>query len=197
MAKNSKPVAKRKVCDKLDNYLITDYFPAVSHRRRITAKAKEVEQQKLIHHYVSKKCDPDENLIIEDIENKGKGVIAKNFIAKGDFICEYSGDLIELEEAKKRENKYEIDGAGCYMYFFDWSNKVWCVDATKPTDRIGRLINHSRKQPNCKTRIFVHNNKPHLIFIALTDIHTNEELLYDYGDRDRMAVKAHPWLKHT
>lgn len=83
------------------------------------------------------------------------------------------------------------------MYYFSWSNKSWCVDATKPTGRIGRLINHSRKSPNCKTKLFILNEKPHLIFIALKDINPNEEILYDYGERDKFALEAHPWLKTT
>lgn len=93
--------------------------------------------------------------------------------------------------------KYEKEGAGCYMYYFEWNKMKLCVDATKPTQRIGRLINHSRKAPNCKTRLYIYNNQPHLIFVALRDIEPNEELLYDYGERDRHAIEAHPWLATT
>lgn len=96
-----------------------------------------------------------------------------------------------------REVEYKAEDAGCYMYYFNWSSSVWCVDATEPTGRLGRLINHSRKTPNCKTKLFIHNNRPHLIFVALRDIEPHEELLYDYGERDRDAIKAHPWLTST
>lgn len=83
------------------------------------------------------------------------------------------------------------------MYYFNWNSIVWCVDATKPTDRYGRLINHSRKAPNCKTKVFEHNKVPHLIFIALRDIEPGEELLYDYGERDPKVIKANPWITTT
>ena len=83
------------------------------------------------------------------------------------------------------------------MYYFIWNDHHWCVDATKPSSRFGRLINHSRKFPNCKTQIFVYQKKPRLIFIALRDIKPNEELLYDYGEKDKIAIKAHPWLAST
>ena len=83
------------------------------------------------------------------------------------------------------------------MYYFAWSNKQWCIDATADTGRFGRLINHSRKKPNLKTKLFILNNMPHLIFVALDDIEENTELLYDYGETNRCAIEAHPWIKNT
>lgn len=83
------------------------------------------------------------------------------------------------------------------MYYFNWNSAIWCVDATKPTCRYGRLINHSRKAPNCKTKVFENGGLPHLIFVALRDIQPNEEILYDYGERDPHAIKSNPWLKTT
>lgn len=48
---------------------------------------------------------------------------------RGDFVIEYSGDLIEISEAKKREEMYATDqNAGCYMYYFEHNNhKYWYV----------------------------------------------------------------------
>jgi histone-lysine N-methyltransferase SETD8 len=81
------------------------------------------------------------------------------------------------------------------MYYFSWNSRQWCIDATVDTGRYGRLINHSRKTPNCKSRLFIWNDTPHLVFFALTDIGEGVELLYDYGDTRRVAMEAHPWLK--
>lgn len=69
------------------------------------------------------------------------------------------------------------------------------VDATKETDRLGRLINHS-KNGNLRTKLHEINGTPHLIFLASRDIKVDEELLYDYGDHSKEAIAAHPWLKH-
>lgn len=69
------------------------------------------------------------------------------------------------------------------------------VDATKETDRLGRLINHS-KNGNCQTKLHDINGIPHLILVASRDIEEGEELLYDYGDRSKASIAAHPWLKH-
>lgn len=83
----------------LNNHLITDYFPSLS-RRRLTAKQLELQQDKLIKHYLVNQTDPKDLFIVDDIQDKGKGVIASKFISKGSFICEYSGDLIDMKQAE-------------------------------------------------------------------------------------------------
>lgn len=35
---------------------------------------------------------------------------------------------------------------------------------------------------------------PRLILVAKQDIEAGAELLYDYGDRSKESLKAHPWL---
>lgn len=67
------------------------------------------------------------------------------------------------------------------------------VDATKETDRLGRLINHSRCG-NLVTKVVEVKGTPRLILIAKRDIDVDEELCYDYGDRSREALRHHPWL---
>lgn len=85
------------------------------------------------------------------------------------------------------------------MYYFSYQNVKYCVDATAEPNadspqKIGRLINHSRKNFNCKMTVFEHKSIPHLTLIATEDINPKEELLYDYGERSRAAMKAFPWL---
>ena len=84
-----------------DNHLITDYYPTLSStRKRLTAKALELERERLIKYYLNNKCDPTDSLAIEEFGDKGKGVIATKFLPKGSFICEYSGDLVDIQKAK-------------------------------------------------------------------------------------------------
>ena len=82
-----------------ENRCITDYFPVISRRRIALAKAED-EYRKCILSSIESNKDPIENLIITEFEGKGKGVIAGNLIVKGSFVCEYAGDLINLDEAK-------------------------------------------------------------------------------------------------
>ena len=72
---------------------------------------------------------------------------------------------------------------------------LYSVDATK-AGRIGRLINHSRSEANLRTRLVAaEGTEPRLAFFATRTIEKHEEIFYDYGDRSRQALAAHPWLK--
>ena len=69
------------------------------------------------------------------------------------------------------------------------------IDATAEDGTLGRLLNHSRSG-NCKTKVHVIKDKPHLIFVMTQDVKAGEELTYDYGDRSKDALESHPWLKY-
>ena len=84
-----------------DNHLITEYYPTLSStRKRLTSRALELERERLIKYYLNNKCDPIDTLAIEEFGDKGKGIIATKAITKGSFICEYSGDLVDIQKAK-------------------------------------------------------------------------------------------------
>ncbi len=70
------------------------------------------------------------------------------------------------------------------------------VDATAESGRLGRLLNHSKANANCCTKVVGIGNRPYLILVAARDVDVGEELLYDYGDRDKATLQAHPWLAH-
>ena len=159
-----------------------------------------------------------------DVPDKGKGVVTLIGVEKDDLICEYyCGDLVTYQEAKQSEERYleeygdsEYQG---YMFFFNYSgNKLWYVyyhtynitmyinydnnllyystsiDATMDNkNQPGRFINHS-KQHNIKPKFVVLNDEPRILFFATRDIDKGEKLLYDYNDRSKEAMLAHPWL---
>ena len=70
------------------------------------------------------------------------------------------------------------------------------VDATAESGKLGRLLNHSKAKANCMTKTVGIYDKPHLILVAKRDIKIGEELLYDYGDRSKSSLEAHPWLAY-
>lgn len=58
-------------------------------------------------------------LQVEEIANKGRGVIASKDFFRGDFVVEYAGNLISQKVAKQKELDYGKDPSiGCYMYYF-------------------------------------------------------------------------------
>ena len=76
-----------------------------------------------------------------------------------------------------------------YSFMF----RSYSVDATAESGKLGRLLNHSRSG-NCKTQVVGIGDRPYLILVAARDIVPDEELLYDYGDRNKETLEAHPWL---
>ena len=60
-------------------------------------------------------------------EGKQLGVVASKDLEFGEFVVEYTGELIDVEEAEERERAYSADETiGCYMFFFDYKNtKYW------------------------------------------------------------------------
>ena len=60
----------------------------------------------------------------------GRGIFAKNIIREREFICEYKGDFITSTEGKRREKLYDEQGKGSYMFFFNWQDKNFAIDAT-------------------------------------------------------------------
>ncbi|KAL8180165.1 UNVERIFIED_CONTAM: N-lysine methyltransferase kmt5a [Gekko kuhli] len=190
----TKPGPKRKVQGKTQpNRKVTDYYP-VRRSSRKSKKELQTEEKKRIDELIE--SGKEEGMKIDFIDGKGRGVIATRHFNRGEFVVEYHGDLIEITDAKKREAMYAQDpSTGCYMYYFQYLSKTYCVDATKETNRLGRLINHS-KCGNCQTKLHDIDGTPHLILVALRDIKAGEELLYDYGDRSKASLEAHPWLKH-
>ncbi|XP_028313255.1 lysine methyltransferase 5Ab isoform X2 [Gouania willdenowi] len=188
-----KPEPKKMENKASNNRKVTDYYPIRRSNRKTKSELKN-EEHKFIDELI--KTGVEEGMQVKHMEGKGRGIFAIDGFRKGDFVVEYHGDLLELAEAKTREAQYAQDpDTGCYMYYFQYQSKTYCVDATRESSRLGRLINHS-KNGNCHTRLHPIDGTPHLILVASRDIAAEEELLYDYGDRSKASVLAHPWLKH-
>ncbi|XP_049594771.1 N-lysine methyltransferase KMT5A-A isoform X1 [Syngnathus scovelli] len=175
------------------NRKVTDFFPIRRSSRKCKTELK-CEQKHLIDHLIANGIE--EGMQVRHMEEKGRAVFAARHFRKGEYVVEYHGDLLEMADAKKREAEYaQNPETGCYMYYFQYLCKAYCVDATKETNRLGRLINHS-KSGNLQTKLHDMDGAPHLILVAARDIDEGEELLYDYGDRSKASIAAHPWLKH-
>lgn len=192
-AKVTKPSLRTAEHKISQNRKLTEFYPIRRSSRKSKSELK-CEERKHIDELITSGIE--EGMKVQFTEGKGRGVFATKSFQKGEFVVEYHGDLLQITDARKREAKYAQDpSTGCYMYYFQYQSKTYCVDATKETDRLGRLINHS-KNGNCQTKLHDIKGKPHLILVASRDIEVGEELLYDYGDRSKASIAAHPWLKH-
>jgi len=172
---------------------LTQHFQVRRSERRIKSITKD-DYQCVIKEKIL--TNNEDGLEVRVLEEKGRGVFSKHNILKGNIVCEYAGDLVDVKEARRREAEYELNPQlGSYMYFFEYKSKKYCVDATMESGRLGRLLNHSKTKSNVTTKLFPIRDTPHLILVAARDIEANEELLYDYGDRSKSSVESHPWLK--
>ena len=88
---------------------------------------------------------------------KGKGVFLDsslfNMLHKGEYVCEYVGEHIDPELGELRHAEYKARGdIGSYIFEVQHENQKFCIDATKDDGRMGRLINHSRTNPNIRSK---------------------------------------------
>ena len=107
---------------------IHDFFPIRRSNRKPKA-ALEEEYVRGIEQHLLVSDDEDLDIRIESFGEKGRGVVAQRDFKKGEFVVEYSGDLIDIGVAKEREGKYSLDlSTGCYMYYFKHkNNSYWYV----------------------------------------------------------------------
>ena len=185
-------ISNKSCLNTSSNRKITDYFQIRKSSRK-TKSDLEKEKRDMLEYMIKNRVE--DGLEVREMNEKGRGVFSCKYFKKGDFVCEYAGEMVSYQIAKKREELYSQDTSiGCYMYFFEYKTKIWCIDATEETERLGRLLNHSKTEGNCRTQLFEIDSKPHLILIAARDINPGEEMLYDYGDRNKNSIQSHPWL---
>ena len=132
-------------------------------------------------------------LEVQSFEEKGRGVIATRKIPKDSFVCEYAGELLSKLEGNRR---MKMEAKGNYMFFFQHNNESFCIDATQESSRLGRLINHSRKDANLRPVALEFQGKATLVFLAARNIPAGEELLYNYGENNPSVLSEFPFLKN-
>ena len=74
--------------------------------------------------------------------DKGRSVFVGRLISKGEYICEYRGELISYNVLKERNHEYNTSGAGSFILEFKFQDQKWALDATIEDESFGCLINH-------------------------------------------------------
>lgn len=124
-----------------------------------------------------------QTLCIFKTKERGWGVRTERAIAKGQYICQYVGEIISYEETERRGKEYDAVGR-TYLFDLDFNEKdnPYTVDAAK-FGNVSRFINHSC-DPNLGVWAVWTNcldlNLPKLCLYALRPIRENEELTFDY-----------------
>ncbi|KAF7896709.1 uncharacterized protein EAF01_009112 [Botrytis porri] len=115
------------------------------------------------------------------IEGAGFGLFTAEPVKKGDFLSEYTGELISDNETERRGVEYNAK----FMSFLFSLNKEWTIDAMRMGNKT-RFINHAESEAdgmNCAAKILLVNGEHRIAFRATRDILIGEELLFDYGPK--------------
>lgn len=171
-------------------------------REQDTSKLQEYRQLQanVAKDYLTIDKQPEVGLEVRTVDGiaGGRAVFAGRTIPKDTYVCEYAGDFVDDAEAERRAAEYLADPAthSWYMFHFRHERKPVCVDATRPVplNATSRLINHSKTKPLLRVQVVVARGIPRLAMFAKRDIEIGEELRFDYGDRSKAALEAHPWL---
>ncbi|KAG8129789.1 putative Histone-lysine N-methyltransferase protein [Naja naja] len=112
----------------------------------------------------------------------GWGVRTLEKIRKHSFVMEYVGEIITSEEAERRGQVYDRQGA-TYLFDLDYVEDVYTVDAAY-YGNISHFVNHSCN-PNLQVyNVFIENldeRLPRIAFFATRSIRAGEELTFDYN----------------
>lgn len=106
---------------------------------------------------------------------QGLGLFANKDMEAGSMVIEYIGSIIRNEVANRREQIYEKQNRGVYMFRID-SDAV--IDATMAGGP-ARYINHSC-MPNCVAEVVTFEKEQKIIIISNRKVEKGEELTYDY-----------------
>ncbi|PAV66331.1 hypothetical protein WR25_16099 isoform A [Diploscapter pachys] len=123
-------------------------------------------------------------LKVVNMPNKGCGVIALEPVQKGQFVCEYAGEIIGPEEVLRRAELHKNDE---HNYIFTIKERSQDNSITTYVDprykgNIARFVNHSC-DPNLQVvSVRIGRTIPVVGLFAKRDISSNEELSYDYGE---------------
>ncbi|XP_033110606.1 histone-lysine N-methyltransferase SETMAR-like [Anneissia japonica] len=124
-------------------------------------------------------------LLVFKTKSKGLGLRALETIRKGQFVCEYAGEILGRSEAKLRTDAKSIEEMNYLLVLKEHAGKDMTVTYIDPTNfgNVGRFINHSCN-PNLEViPVRVNNETPRAALFARRDIAVGEELCYSYhGD---------------
>lgn len=115
-------------------------------------------------------------LDVFDAGKKGLGVRAMQDLEKGDFIAEYTGEVLDRPRLQRRQQKYLNEGLE-HFYFMMLQTDEY-IDATEKGG-LARFCNHSCS-PNAEIEKWIVGPKVRLGLFAKRRIQKFEEICFDY-----------------
>jgi SET domain-containing protein len=110
---------------------------------------------------------------------KGKGLVARRPIKKGELVATYSGNVMALSQVAKYGDKVTNQ----YTFNLVYGPDVMSNYAVYPKDyaSVGFFMNHAKTKNNVSTEVVLTNRGPLILMIASKEIQYGKELVYNYN----------------
>eukprot|EP00916_Digyalum_oweni_P016670 GHVL01027325.1.p1 GENE.GHVL01027325.1~~GHVL01027325.1.p1 ORF type:complete len:1051 (+),score=213.93 GHVL01027325.1:376-3153(+) len=119
------------------------------------------------------------NIKVVPTPGKGSGVMAQCNIAKGEFVYEYVGEVLNRDQWIDRAQQLNMmRTTHWYMMEMSHPEGPFIIDASQQGN-IARYINHSCN-PNCQADRWIVNGDSRIGITARRDIAIGEEICYNY-----------------
>ena len=93
------------------------------------------------------------------------------------------GDLIDKDEAERKEVDYCENEETCNMFYFTFQSKTMVINPTRRLSELCRFVSHA-KDANLLPRVLSINGTPRIFIISKCVIDEGCELFFDYGVKD-------------
>jgi len=113
---------------------------------------------------------------VQDVGDRGKGLFARQDISAGEYIMQYTGEILGQAEYERRFHWDDMIGRH-HSYYMDLHNN--CVIDASRYGNDARFINHSC-EPNAETQKWNVKGFECVGIFALRDIRYGEEITFDY-----------------
>ncbi|XP_075687997.1 histone-lysine N-methyltransferase SETMAR [Rhinoderma darwinii] len=123
-------------------------------------------------------------LQVYQVPGKGWGLRTQEIIPSGRFVCEYAGEVLGAEEARRRIRSQHPHANNYIIAVREHLHSGRVLETViDPTyvGNIGRFLNHSCQPNLVMVPVRTHSMVPRLALFAARDIPAWEELCYDYS----------------
>lgn len=134
---------------------------------------------------------PLDCLVIRPAELKGYGLKTTKTIKKGQFICEYAGEVVGVDEARHRIESNKRENSMNYVLVVSehLNTRIirTCIDP-KFFGNVGRYCNHSCEPNASLVPVRIEGIVPRLCLFASRDIEEGEEITFNYAGEEANSV---------
>ncbi|KAM9759947.1 histone-lysine N-methyltransferase SETMAR [Menidia menidia] len=127
--------------------------------------------------------------------DRGWGVRTLEPVRRGAFVCEYAGEVIGPDEARRRQRAQRAQDSNYIIAVREHAGAGPVAETFVDPARagnVGRFLNHSCRPNLVMVPVRVHSVTPRLALFAERDVDAGEELTFDYSGAHGNRGPAQP-----